>query len=134
MASVVALREALRVRLATISGLRTYAVMPAKPEPPAASVALRSAEFGIDWDGNTRYLFDVWLYVNSAELTRAQSALDAYLGTDGAQSVKAALEGDQGLGGIADWVRVTGWTQGPTIEAVAGGQLLAISLQTEVTA
>lgn len=134
MASIVALREALRVRLDTIDGLRTYAVMPAKPEPPAASVALRSAEFDLDWEGNCKYLFDIWIYVNPADLDRAQSKLDAYLDTSGAQSVKAALEDDQSLGGIADWVKVTGWTQGPTMEAVYGGQVLAIYLACEVMA
>jgi hypothetical protein len=134
VASVVALREQLRVRLDTIDGLRTYAVMPAKPEPPAASVALRSAQFDRDLDGNSLFTFDVWVYVNPADLTRAQSALDAYLGTTGSQSVKAAIEADQSLGGTADYVRVTGWTQGPSLEAIYGGQILAIAMQCEVMA
>lgn len=135
MADVSALRSGIKTRLATIANLRTYDVMPGKIELPGAAVALRSAEFDRDMDGNTLYRFYIWIYVQaSSDLERAQRALDVFLAPSGALSIKAAVEGDQSLGGIADWVRVTGWSDGPRLVDVAGTQPLAIAMDCEVMA
>lgn len=134
MASLPAIREGIRDRLNTISGLRCYAVMPPKPEPPAAAVAVRSAEMDLDMDGNCKYSFEIWLYVNPGDLTRAQSALDEYLDTTGEKSIRNAIAGDPSLGGVADWAKVTGWNEGPRLVDSAGTQLLAMPITCEVMA
>jgi hypothetical protein len=133
MASISELREALKGRLQTVPGLRTYDVMPPKPEPPAAAIALRTGTYGQSFDGADMLLvFDCYLYVAPGDLMRAQRTIDAYLSPTGALSIKEALESDPHLGGLSDWVRVVGWQAGVTLVDSAGTQLLAMSLQTEV--
>lgn len=133
-ATISQLRDALAVRLSTIPGLSATAIMPAKPNVPAAAVALRTLAYDQEFDGGVKYSFYLWIYVNPAVLDRAQVALDAYLAPDGAYSVKAVVEADQSLGGLSSWVRVTGTAQSPSIENVAGSQALAIPLDCEIMA
>jgi hypothetical protein len=73
-------RKGLKDRLATIAGLEPYATMPASPKTPAAAVIPRSREL-LTMDGQWRYRFEVWLYVNPSDLNRAQTAIDEYLRT-----------------------------------------------------
>lgn len=133
MATVSEIRAALKVRLDTISGLRTYAEMPASPEFPAAGIAMRSIAYDQDLDGGVLYGFVVWLHVSAGrDLQRAQKALDVYLAPTGATSIKAAIEADPDLGGTCDWVRVTGATEGPRLVPEAGGQPWAMPIDVQV--
>lgn len=134
MADVSVIRAALKVRLQTIAGLNCYDVMPQKPEVPAAAVSLHTADFDQDMDSNTKYTFYIWIYVSGADIERAQRRLDAYLAPSGASSVKAAIEADQSLDGIADWAHVTGWTQGVQVVPEYGSQVCALPLDCEVMA
>lgn len=134
MADVADIRLAIKTRLATINGLNVYDVMPMKPELPGAAVALRSGAFDQDMDGSTLFRFYIWIYGSGADLERSQRRLDAYLTASGATSIKEAVEDDQSLGGIADWVRVTGWSQPPTAVPEYGSQVLAVPLDCEVMA
>jgi hypothetical protein len=127
------LREGLRARLATISGLRTYDEMPPKPEPPAAAVLPTGWDYGQTFDGAVTWRFDVWLYVSPADLTRAQQRFDEYLAPTGASSIAAAIEGDVSLGGLSGvYARVLGARAYAQLVDVAGSQLLGGSLQVEV--
>jgi hypothetical protein len=134
MATLGEIREALRVRVATIDGLHTYRIMSLKPEPPACCVIPRSAQFSQTFDGDVLYTFDVWVYVSPTDLERAQAAIDEYMAPTGAKSIAAAIHADQSLGGVVDYARVIGWVDYGRMLDVAGGQLLSAPLQVEVRA
>lgn len=80
------LRTGLKAALLTIDGLRVYATMPAAPQTPAAAVIPRSRE-DLSFDGDCRYRFAIWIYVNPTDLTRAQTQIDEYLSSDGVRSL-----------------------------------------------
>jgi hypothetical protein len=108
MGSISDVRNGLKTRLATISGLSAYALVPMTPNLPTALVQPRSIDFDTSMTrGSDRLIFDVTLLVADSITELAQSQLDPYLSGSGAQSVKAAIEADQTLGGAADWCRVT---------------------------
>jgi hypothetical protein len=94
--------------LGTISGLRTSAEIPDNPSPPIAVVSLD----GIDYDqafkqGLTIYNFTVMVIVGRAAEREAQRRLDTYAQTDG---IKAGVESDRSLGGLAYDTRVVNLT------------------------
>ena len=135
MSSVHDLREGLKRRAETISGLRAYAEMHPKPEPPCFCV-----NGPIRWtyddtmDGTWRPVFECWVFVNPADLYRAQQALDTYMAPTGPKSIPAALYGDTTLDGAAHDVRVLGGSRPPGVVETAGGQLLGWAVEVEVTA
>jgi hypothetical protein len=134
-ASITALKTGLKVRFATITGLRTYATMPAKPEPPAVAIlGPTNWQYDQDFDGLTAYTFEAHLFVNPADLTRAQTALDAYLAPTGASSLRAAVDADIALGGLAHFARVLGGNGYARLVESAGGQLLSAVVEVEVRA
>jgi hypothetical protein len=135
VSSVLELAQGLARRCETISGLRCYHVMHPKPEPPAACVA-GPVRWTYDetFDGTWRPVFEVWVFVNPADLYRAQEALFAYLAPTGTKSIPAALYADTTLGGVANDTRVLGGARPPTVTDTAGGQLLGCALEVEVTA
>jgi hypothetical protein len=111
MASMTALRQGIATRLATIDELNVYAFIPDTIVTPAAIVAPGDETF-IQWDtsmsgGSDDYTFRVTLLLPKGSDEDGQAKLDAYLEESGASSVKAAIEGDETLGGIADWLHVT---------------------------
>lgn len=108
MGSISDVRTGLKNRLATISGLNAYALVPMTPNMPAALVTPRSINFDTSMTrGSDRLIFDVTLLVTDSITDLAQSQLDPYLSGSGSQSVKAAIEAESTLGGAADWSRVT---------------------------
>lgn len=114
MAAISALRDGLETRLATISGLRAHDTAPGQVNPPAAVISPGgdgANEPAISFDstmarGSDDYLFLVTLLVQFADDSSAQDKLDGYLQGSGALSVKAAIEGDPSLGGVAHFVHV----------------------------
>src|SRR3990167_11511149 len=111
MATISALRDALEVRLATIPGLRTFDTWPSTFNTPGAIV--KPAGVGKDavFGGEQLDAFEITVAVEMAGpgLERAQDDLDAYISRSGASSVQAAIEGDQSLGGTAQFVLWRGW-------------------------
>lgn len=110
MASLIALRAGIATRLATINGLRAHEDVPDVVTPPAATVRPAPETF-IQWDttfarGSDDYTFVVTLFVSRASDRQGQLALDAYLAGSGTKSIKAAIEGDETLGGLAMWTHV----------------------------
>jgi len=85
-------RDGLKTRLATITGLRSYDLIPDVVTPPCAIVAQ----------------LDVYVIVQRFSERAGQDKLDAYLSGSGASSIKTALEGDRTLGGAINTLRVTG--------------------------
>lgn len=136
MASVSSIRDGLKTRLATISGLATYDVLPETFEVPAAVV--RPGDPFVIFDqtmarGSDDIVFTVTIYVTRTDEIAAQDALDAYLAGSGSNSIKAAIEADATLGGAAHFARVVMATDyGP---ASVGGQVfMSVSFSVAVTA
>jgi hypothetical protein len=100
-------RAGLKTRLATITGLRVWDVIPDQVTPPGAVVGQLDFTFDID---NARGLdianVDVYVIVQRFDARSSQNLLDDYLGS-GAKSIKTAIEADRTLGGAVNTLRVT---------------------------
>jgi hypothetical protein len=135
VSSVLELARGLAAACEGISGLRCYPVMHPKPEPPALCVAgpIRWT-YDETMDALWRPVFELWVFVNPADLFRAQEQLFAYLAPTGARSIPARLYGDPSLGGVAQECKVLGGVRPPAVADTAGGSLLGCALEVEVTA
>lgn len=110
MASISAIRDGLRARLATIPGLYEYDIVPDDIVTPAAVVMPGEPLVVFDSTfarGSDEFNFLILLLVQFANERTAQDALDAYLAGSGASSVKTVVEADQTLGGAVAYVTVT---------------------------
>ena len=112
--SLVAARDGLAGRLATLSELRVYPVAPETvPELPAAIIQPGQplAEYGGTLAGkDVIYRFTVLLLTRSGDDDEAWEAMAGYAAPSGAGSVKAAVESAAATG--ADWFRVARATEG----------------------
>jgi len=101
-------RDGLKTRLQTITGLRVYDLIPDPVTPPCAVVGQLDLTFDID---NARGLdqatVDIYVIVQRFSERAGQDKLDGYLAGTGATSIKAAIEGDRTLGGACQTLRVT---------------------------
>lgn len=117
-------RDGLKTRLQTITGLRVYDLIPDNVTPPAAVVGQLDFTFDIN---NARGLdqanCDVLVIVQRLSERVAQDKLDAFLAGSGAGSIKAAIEGDKTLGGAVNTLRVIS-AEGGTYES-AGALFLS---------
>jgi hypothetical protein len=106
-------RDGLKTRLQTITGLRVYDLIPETPTPPCAVVGQLDFTFDID---NARGLdqanVDIYVIVQRFSDRAGQDKLDAYLAGSGSSSIKTAIEGDRTLGGTVNTLRVTGAESG----------------------
>ncbi|HEY7821589.1 MAG TPA: hypothetical protein VIG24_02085 [Acidimicrobiia bacterium] len=106
MASVSDLRNALATAMASVPGLRTSPTVPDNPRPPIAVVMPERIAYDLNARrGADTFYFTIILIVSRADDRAAQNNLDAYL--TGVNSVKAAVEADRTLGGVANTCRVT---------------------------
>lgn len=103
--------DGVQTRLATITGLRAYSEEPDAIHTPAAfpdptSIAIA---YDLDMGGSIALSFKVHLALQGGPkgFARAQQALLPYLATSGTSSIKAAIEGDQTLGGKVQTLRVS---------------------------
>lgn len=101
-ATVSQVADGLKVRLATVSGLRTFSYQPEQLNPPVAFPVLESVEYHRAFaGGNVQMRWQVFVIVGRYLDRVAHSNLDGYLSYDGATSLRAAIEGDKTLGGVA---------------------------------
>ena len=101
------IRTGLGANLATISGLRVSTDIPDSPNPPQAIIGIENVTFDNAFgQGLTEYRFTVSLIASRVSERNAQRKLDEYT-SNGARSVKLAIESDKTLGGNAYDVRVT---------------------------
>jgi|TARA_B110000483_G_C18203804_1_gene546584 hypothetical protein len=113
--SIQEIRTGLANNLATISGLRVSIDIPDNPTPPQAVIAIETVGFDNAFgQGLTQYSFTVSLIASRVSERNAQRKLDDYT-SNGAQSVKLAIESDKTLGGKAYDVRVTEMTNIGTV-------------------
>jgi hypothetical protein len=106
--NVSSVRDGIKTRLQTISGLRVWDVIPDQVTPPGAVVGQLDFTFDID---NARGVdlanVDVYVIVQRMDARSGQNKLDGYLAGSGSSSIKAAIEGDRTLGGTVNTLRVT---------------------------
>lgn len=136
MASVTTIRDALRTRLRTISGLRVPDRPPGEISPPTAIVTGPSINYDSTMSrGSDDFTFTVTLLVSRAWDRAAEDQLDAYLAGSGSGSIKATLEATPaGLGeSTVDFVRVTSSTEPDMIE-VGQVEYLGVQFTVDVTA
>jgi hypothetical protein len=106
--TVSTIRDGLKTRLATISGLRAHDTIPDNPSPPFAVVVPGSITFDSAFArGLDEYEFSVLVVVSRVSERVGQDLLDGYCNPSGATSIKAAIEGDRTLAGAATDLRVT---------------------------
>jgi hypothetical protein len=108
MASVSAIRDGIKTRLATIAGLHAYDTVEGQTESPAAVIYLDSISFDSTMArGSDDMVFVISLAVGGVDRV-AQDTLDGYLDGSGATSIKAVMDADTRLGNIVSFARVAG--------------------------
>lgn len=134
MSTISQIRTALQTRLATISGLDVYDTVPGTINPPAAIVQRRSGPHP-DTLGASRvsYTMQVTVLLGLADDQAAQNALDGYLSPTGADSILAAVDADETLGGKVDYALVVDVEQDAIME-FAGMKMLGAHVVVEVGA
>jgi hypothetical protein len=105
------LREGIRGNLAAIPGCQVSAHVLANPTPPSLWVEPDPVE-GVQYDramarGLDLWTFLVWALAGTVTDRGAQDRLDGFIASAGGSSVKAAVEADRTLGGVAMDCRVT---------------------------
>lgn len=134
MATVPQLRDALKAALATIAGLRASDTVLDSITPPIAVVGPPGIAYDLAMArGADRYTFPVRVYASKASEKAGQDKLDGYLSKEGALSIKAALEADPSLGGVAQSVRVVS-AQGYGVYEVAGVAYVGAEFTVDVIA
>lgn len=103
-----AVMDAIGVRLATITGLRVADYPADTANPPQAIVSLPET---VEYDsvmarGADRVVIPITVLVGKVSDRAARDAVGRYVSGSGADSIKAAVDGD--LGGTAHTARVTG--------------------------
>jgi len=109
-ATLAEIRAGIETRLATIPGVQTDAYM--NPAPSDLSLQVMGPD-AVSYDQAGSRGLDYWTIIvqgfsGSPESRAAQTNLDLWLSPAGANSVKAAIEGDRSLGGIVADCVVTG--------------------------
>jgi hypothetical protein len=107
--TITQIRSGLSTNLATISGLKTYAVIPENPMAPCAVVEFNGVTYDSAFarSGGDEYTFSVRILVHRVNATTGQDAVDEYCTPAGTRSIKAALEANKTLSGYAFDLRVT---------------------------
>lgn len=130
-ATVSQVATGLATRLATISGLRTSTYMPEQLNTPIGFPVLESIDYHRAFQGgNVQMRFSVIVIVGRYLDRTAHASLDAFLSFSGATSVRAALEGDLTLGGVAQTLIVDSATN---ISSVSVAEADFLQLQCSVT-
>ena len=102
-ATISQIKAGLATRLATISGLRTFAYQPDQLNAPLAYPMVEQVLYHrtmFNW--LNEIVFTVTVIVARPTERPAEASLDAYVSPTGASSIRAAIEGDRTLGGIVD--------------------------------
>jgi hypothetical protein len=108
MASIKALRDGLKTRLATVTGIYTHDTIPDDVYPPAAIVGFPTSvryDFAMR-TAVSRYLFPVRIIAGRTMEAESQDKIDDLVSPNGALSIRAAIDGDPTLGGVAHSTRV----------------------------
>lgn len=129
-ATVSQVMTGLATRLGTISGLRTYTYMPDQLNPPVGFPVIESVDYHKAFaGGDVQMRCSVFVIVGRYVDRTAHTALDGYLSYSGATSIRAAIEGDRTLGGVAKTLIVE---SGLNISAVSVAESEFLQVQCSV--
>jgi hypothetical protein len=132
MADVTTIREGLATRLATITGLRSFAYIPDAVAVPCAIVGLPGIDYLQAMRSNiVRGEFPVRVLVSRASDRAGQGALLDYMDPTGTKSVKAALDADNTLGGAASFAVLTS-CKPPGVYTIGGVDYLGVEFLIDV--
>lgn len=108
MASLSDIREGLAANLAALDGVQVSAYMLASPQAPSGHIVPDFIAYDSAMGrGHDDWRLKIQVFVSLAGGDRAaQVRLDSFIASSGSQSVKALVESDKTLGGIAEDVRV----------------------------
>ncbi len=125
MASIASLRDALAARLiAAYAGtnIQVYDTVPGQIVTPCVVVEPASGDYHqtLGAADQTMHQMAVHAFDALGERASAQDHIDQMVANTGAQSIKAAIEGDRTLGGVVLWADASGYRDYGTIEF--GGQ------------
>ena len=101
-ATITQVKTGLAARLATITGLRTYAYQPDQLNAPMAYSNLNTITYHRTFGGMTEQEYTVTVIVARATERTAEASVDGFTAYDGTTSVRAAIEADRTLGGVVD--------------------------------
>lgn len=108
-ATVSQVSAGLKTRLATITGLRTFDYVPDQINPPLAIASLDTISFHNSMaNGDPEMEFLITVVLGRINERTATANLDGYTSPTGASSIRAAIEADRTLGGVANTCIVTG--------------------------
>lgn len=133
-ATIAEVRAGLAARGATISGLKTSPYMQPRPTPPMLCVLPVIPDTPRTFSGGEDMEFDLWVYVQSVDLPRAQEEIDLYMSPTGAKSIKAAIDGDPSLGGLSGvHASFVGWQQYGALVDIYGTQAFGAPCRVRVS-
>lgn len=97
----------LKNRLATISGLRAFSYQPSQINPPIGYPVINTINYHRAMRGGlVEYDCSIYVVVGRYTDDRAFNDLDDYMAFSGAKSIRAAIEADETLGGVAQSLTV----------------------------
>ncbi len=118
-ATVTQLKNGLKTRLDTITNLRAFAQQPDQVNPSLGGIAFPTLEsityHGAMKAGLVTHVFTISVIVGRAAERTTQNLMDTYLSYDG--GIRAAIEGDQTLGGYAQTLIVEEASNISTVDA-----------------
>ncbi len=118
-ATVTELKNGLKTRLETITNLRAFAQQPDQVNPSLGGIAFPTLEsityHGAMKAGLVTHVFTISVIVGRAAERTTQNLMDTYLSYDG--GIRAAIEGDQTLGGYAQTLIVEEASNITTVDA-----------------
>lgn len=107
MADIDAIIDGLNEALRAIDGLRVCEDWPEEITPPSAAVQVEGGDYDTSMDDDSYDIqFAVHIWTSKTSNRAGLAKLWTYLRRTGDSSVKQALEADQTLGGVAEFVRV----------------------------
>lgn len=134
MADDQAIRDALKTRLRTITGLSTYTYFPGSLNGPAAVIQRNVTNYDATMaDGSDDWEYIATLMVPWADPKVAQAAMSKYLDRTGATSIKAVIEAEDTLGGVVDFAVVKTASE-EVIRTIGEVEYLAVDFTIGVTA
>lgn len=121
----------LKNRLATISGLRAFDYQPDNFQPPLGFPLINSINFyGAMQGGNVQYECTIMVIIGRFSDRLSQNLMDGYLAYSGATSIRAAIEADRTLGGVASTLIVS---RSANVRGMTIGEAEYISTEIAVT-
>lgn len=117
----------LKDRLATISGLRTFAFQPDYANPPYGFPRIDEISYhGAMGGGDVVYDGIIQIVVGGVSDRLTQNLLDGYASYSGATSIRAALEADKTLGGVVQTLVVN---RGASLRRMSIGDAEFVSVE-----